>query len=248
VGGSSEIVNFSEAYNTKIADTVDRKYDKFLVSGETAILMDSVTRKIIEINLSSLQLNKFDVGKEIENIVGMTNIGKKVFIYDGQYIWDLNKNKTADLGAEVFSKIINWNNSWYLLGQDGKIKKYSNSKVTDWTKSEATIYDKPVDMAIDGTIWVVSSEGKVLHYEGGMPVTWDQSTKIGSEKIVGISTTANSDGIAIVSDKKVYVFEKSSGKLISSHNFEKVGIVAGQMGNNSQIYVLGQDWKIYKVK
>ena len=247
-GGSSDVVSYSEVYNTKISDTVDQKYDKFLVSGETGILMDSTTRKVVEINLNSLQLNKFDVSKEILNIVGLMTVNKKIYVYDGQYIWDLNNNKTADLGEEIFSKIYNWNNSWYLLGQDGKIKKYSNNKVDDWTKSEATVNNLPVDMTIDGTIWVVSSEGKVWHYEGGKSVAWDQSARIWSEKIIGISTTANSDVIAVLSDKKVYVFEKSSGKLVASHNFEKVGIVAGQMGNNNQIYVLGQDQKIYKVK
>ena len=247
-GGSSDVVSYSEVYNTKISDTVDQKYDKFLVSGETGILMDSTTRKVVEINLNSLQLNKFDVSKEILNIVGLMTVNKKIYVYDGQYIWDLNNNKTADLGEEIFSKIYNWNNSWYLLGQDGKIKKYSNNKVDDWTKSEATVNNLSVDMTIDGTIWVVSSEGKVWHYEGGKSVAWDQSARIWSEKIIGISTTANSDVIAVLSDKKVYVFEKSSGKLVASHNFEKVGIVAGQMGNNNQIYVLGQDQKIYKVK
>jgi len=103
-------------------------------------------------------------------------------------------------------------------------------------------------MSIDGTVWVIDVNGNIFNYEKGLNKKWIPSIKFVNEKILGISTTIDSDTIAIFSDKKVYVFEKSGGKLIASHNFEKIGIIDAKMGNNKQIYVLGTDQKIYKVK
>lgn len=247
VNGSNEVVGFEEIYDTKIADTVDRKYDKMMIFGDNATLLDSNSRRIIDVNLISKAVIKFEIDKEILNIIDVAKINKNIFIYDGQNIWDLQKNK-VDLGTEVFTKIYNWNNSWYLLSQDGKIKKFSDNKISNWTTDSAILINKPVGITIDGTVWVTDSSGNVVNYEKGVNKKWVASIKFGSEKIIDITTTADSDKIAIISDKKVYVFGKSDGKLLAFYNFEKVGIVSAKMGNNSQIYVQGDDSKIYKVK
>jgi len=245
VSGSNEIGGFSDIYNAKSADVVDRSYDKMVVVGNEAVLGESKIGKIILVNLEQKNVSKFDVDQEITDLI---YANKKVYFYDGRNILDTTKNIIAQLGETVYSKIVGWNNSWYLLGQDGKISKFADNKVSAWTSESAKLIDKPVSMAIDGTVWVVDASGAVINYEKGVEKKWNPSIKITGEKVLGITTTADSTKIAIVSDKKVFVFEKNSGKLLATHNFEKIGIIGAKMGNNEVIYVLGNDQKIYKVK
>jgi hypothetical protein len=247
VSGSTDVVSFTEVYNTKTADATDRTYDKMALFGDESVLTETKTGKTIEVNLVSGQVSKFDFGVE-NKIIDIELVNKNIFIYDGRNISDINKNLVANVGNEVFSKVYSWNSTWYLLGQDGKIKKLISGKVTDWTVDGAELIDKPVSMTIDGTVWVISQTGQVINYEKGNIKKWNPSIKITENKIIGITTTAESSKVAVVSDKKIFVFEKSGGKLVASHNFEKIGIVESKMGNNDQIYVLGQDQKIYKVK
>lgn len=249
-GGSTEIVGFTEIYNTKSADVTDRIYDKMVVSGNEAVLAESKTGKLILVNLELGNVTKFDVGQEIIDLI---YANKKIYFYDGRNIFDVAKNKVADAGTTVYSKIINWNNSWYLLGQEGKISKLVDNKISSWTSDTAKLIDKPVSMAIDGTVWVFGQSGEVLNYEKGIEKKWTPSIEINpttgsGQVILGITTTADSTKIAVISDKKVYVFEKSSGKLLATHNFEKMGIVEAKMGVNELIFVLAKDQKIYKVK
>ncbi|MFA7301489.1 MAG: hypothetical protein WC069_04220 [Candidatus Shapirobacteria bacterium] len=246
--GSAEVAGHVEIYDTKIADTDNRRYDKFVIYGDEAILTDSNSRKIIQVNLISKNVNKFEIKPDIANMFDVTYFNKKIFVYDGKYLWDLNGNKEIILGDIIYSKLINWNKSWYLLGQEGKISKVIDNKITEWTTEESTKIDIPVAMTIDGTIWVVGRGGQVINYEKGKSKKWEPSLQITNEKIVGIATTGDSQKIAISSEKMVRLYEKSTGKLVTSHNFEKVGIVSAQMTNNDQIYVLGTDQKIYKVK
>ncbi len=248
ISGSTEVVGFSDIYNAKTADAVDRNYDKMAVSGNLAVLTEIKTGKIILVNLDSGKVDKFEVNKEITNIIDVIFANKNIFIYDGKDIWDIKNNKVAQIGDEVFTKVLNWNSSWYLLGQDGKIKKFNDNKISNWTSDSATLINKPVGMAIDATVWVVDGGGNVANYEKGINKKWASSINIANEKIIGITTTADSNKVAIISDKKVYIFEKNGGKLMATHNFEKIGIIEAKMGNNEQIYVLGQDQKIYKVK
>jgi len=245
VGGSTEVVGFTEVYNTKSADVADRNYDKMVVSGNEAILSESKTGKIILVNLDLGSVTKFDVGQEIVELI---YANKKIYFYDGRSILDTTKNKIADIGDIVFFKILNWNGSWYLLGQGGKISKLVGGKTSSWTSESTTLIDKPVDMVIDGTVWVVGINGDVQNYEKGVAKKWTPSIKISGEKVLGITTTADSAKVAIVTDKKIYIFEKLSGKLLATHNFEKIGIIQAKMASNDQIYVLGVDQKIYKVK
>ncbi len=247
VGGSNEVIGFEELYDTKIADIVDRKYDKMEVFGEVAILVDRVSKKIVELNLMTKQVKKYDIDAEITNIIDLSFANKKIYFYDGRNIFDISKNKIADVGEIVYSKIISWNNSWYLLGQDGKIGKLTDGKTSQWTTDSAKLIDKPISMAIDGTVWVTDVSGNVANYEKGVVKKWEPSIRI-NDNILGITTTANSTKIAVVSDKKVYVFEKNSGKLLATNNLEKVGIIDAKMGINDQIFVLAKDQKIYKVK
>jgi len=253
VGGSNDVISFTEIYDTKIADTVDRTYDKMIIANDEATVVESKNKKIVQINLSSGQVNRLEIDKEILDIVDVANINKKIYVYDGKNIWDSGKNKIADLEETVYSKIISWNKSWYLLGQDGKISKFTDNKVSVWTSEAAKLIDKPVGMAIDGTIWVVGQNGEVINYEKGVEKKWVPSITINpstgsGQAVLGITTTADSSKIAIVSDKKVYVFEKSSGKLVATNSFEKVGIIDAKMGTSDQIFVLAKDQKIYKVK
>lgn len=245
VSGSTEVVGFTEIYNAKSADVTDRNYDKMVVSGNEAVLAEGKTGKIILINLDLGSVTKFDVGQEIIDLI-YTN--KKIYFYDGRSIIDSSKNKVAELGDIVYLKIMNWNSGWYLLGQEGKISKFVDNKVSAWTSGSVKLIDKPVSMTIDGTVWVVDGDGNVMNYEKGLEKKWSPSLKIVGEKVLGITTTADSTKISIISDKKVFVFEKTTGKLLATHNFEKIGIIEAKMGNNEQIYVLGSDLKIYKVK
>jgi hypothetical protein len=248
--GSNEIVSFEEIYNAKTADATDRNYDKIVVTGDDAVLVESNTKKIIKVNLISGQVSKTEINLEINNIIDISLVNKNIYVYDGQYIFMATNQaeKVANLESEVFLKIINWNNSWYLLGQEGKISKFNDNKISNWTLSGATLIDKPISMAIDGTVWVIDVNGNVINYEKGLNKKWTPSIKFVNEKIKGITTTIDSDTISVITDKKIYVFEKSGGKLLASHNFEKIGIIDAKMGSNKQIYVLGTDQKIYKVK
>lgn len=245
VGGSLEVTGFTDIYNTKSADIADRAYDKMTVVGNEAVIAESKTGKIILVNLDLGSVTKFDVGQQMVDIIFAN---KKVYFYDGISIFDSAKNKIVDTGSEVFVKIVSWNNSWYMLGQDGKISKVSDNKVGLWTGEKQRLIDKPVSMTIDGTVWVTDVNGNVINYEKGVEKKWSPSLKISGEKVLGITTTADSSKVAIITDKKVFVFDKISGELLATHNFEKIGIIEAKMGLNDQIYVLGQDQKIYKVK
>lgn len=248
VSGSSDVASFEEFYDTKIADTSDRKYLKINISGDVAVLTDIANRKIIQINLSSKQVIKHDINNAISNIVDVSLVNNKINIYDGKNILDLENNKITNDIDEVFVNTTNWNKSWYMLGQTGKIEKYSNGSATTWTNTAALLIDRPISMAIDGTVWVIGENREVLNYEKGIVKKWTPSLKINGEKVIGITTTAESNDVAIILDKKVLLFSKTNGKLMATYNFEKVGIIGGRMGNKNQIYILGNDQKIYKVK
>jgi hypothetical protein len=122
---------------------------------------------------------------------------------------------------------------------------------TAWIKSPITELADGISLAVDGTVFVLRSNGKILRFVSGRDVAWTQS-EVDPVMISAsdIWTSSDSSYVYVLDPvgQRVVVYEKDSGRLAAQyHSTAFTGLVDFAVDEtNKTIYLLGNG-NIYKI-
>ncbi len=120
----------------------------------------------------------------------------------------------------VFIAISSFLGKPYFLSKDGSIYSYFEKKLSLWIKNEEEKTDNAKSFAIDGSIFVLSNNGKITRYHKG------EKKEIISPKIVPSLSTA--EKIYTSAGENIFVLDSFNGRIVV---LDKKGEVVKQIVN-----------------
>lgn len=218
------------------------------INGFNGSKLASTNKKIFVLDQNEKNIIRLDVnGKNAEivakkdildNLVDIASYEDRLFTLNKDGIYEINssRNKVKDLdwGDSMFYL---YSANIYMVDRgNNKIYRFSgNSKTfgekTDWLAPgiEAD-FSKTIDMSIDGSIWTLSSTGKVTKFTNGNP------TSILMEGIVSPLDSPT----AIYTNEKlkyVYILDKNNGRVVvlEKNGKFKIQYVSDQIKNANDL-------------
>ena len=184
---------------------------------------------------------------------------KLCYLIDTQSLIVLEPKENANIDRYIIDKvgIINginpYNNKVYILGGNTIYQKFllSEDDPDIWIKDK-TVLSKPMDLAIDGNVYVLD-ENKVIKFYGGKKIAeYDTSDRVSE----GSDIEVDIRNLYILDRQKrtVYVFNKGTGEFVKeialTDEFDPSipeKIVIFEKDNTSSLYFLKNN-KIFKVE
>jgi len=237
-------------------------YSQLIIGSSDLILLDPTQGRIDSLGLENKNRTIVATGEQLKKATSICKINDKIYFADDQGI-SLVANKSisniiqfspASTAIRPLS-LQSWNQALYLLDSGTPtIWKYTpNSQGFDqgqvWLK-DVVFPPHPSSMAINGSVWVLFTDGQLVPYLHGQPESGYQSAPtIKLQNTNHLVTAPTTDILAFTdSDSLVYLFHKD-GQVIAKYNFGDIKIISLSLSEStSTLYVLGQDQKIYLIK
>lgn len=151
--------------------------DRMVSTGEMMFVLDSKNKNIIQVDVNGkgakIAANKDD----LDGLINIASYESRLFSVNNDGIYEItdSKNKIKDNPSSDSFFYVYSGNIYFLDKTANQIYRYAGSgktfaDKTDWLAPgiEAD-FSKVKDMTIDGSIWLISSTGKVTKFTNGNP-------------------------------------------------------------------------------
>lgn len=226
-------------------------------SGRETMVLDTSGKRFISLNLEEKTGDIVAGGEKLAQGKILVTTGTRTYVVDEEKIYQLNgRNIESLVDLDKEDKLVaggGWLGNLYLLDQANKqVWKYSSTSEglgskKAWLRIElGSSFDNLTDMAIDGDIWLLTKEGKIIRLTSGKKGEFNQElpSGIGEAKFIAVAQ----EGETVVSwdeDKKmIWVFNKD-GTFVSRTPLKidtVKGIVLSSTGE--ELYLFTKD-KVY---
>jgi hypothetical protein len=181
----------------------------------------------------------------------------KPYLLTANSVYQIGSSATKLLDLSSQTNLVDfafWNGALYFLDPTNLsiLKSNPNSQgfsaPAAWLKGSAKLSGTPKSLAINGSIWVLSADGKVTPYLRGQPQSFS-NPEGNYQSADNLLTAVDTDLLVFVDQSKiVYVFNKS-GHSLGKYNFgdRQISDIALDE-KNRLVYVLCQDQKIYRLQ
>lgn len=188
---------------------------KLVSTAEDVFTFDEKEKNIIQLDIKGKNAKIVAKKDVLEGVINIASYEDRLFTLnnDGIYVIDNERKKVKDLdwGNSIFYV---YSGNIYLVDKtNNQIYRFSGNGSSFGNKTEwlapgiEADFSKVIDMSIDGSIWLLSSTGKVTRFTNGNP------TSITMDGIV----TPLSNPTAIYTNenlKYVYILDKSDGRVV----------------------------------
>jgi hypothetical protein len=140
--------------------------------------------------------------------------------------------------------------------QDGQVVRYnvsgsSISEETNWISSRSVSLDNAVSLAVDGTVFILMSDGTIARFASGGEVGWDAGlVEPPITNATKIWTSTESDFVYVLEPdtERVIVYEKESGDFIVQYRSDAFNNLSDFIvdENGYTIYLLA-DTRLYSI-
>lgn len=238
------------------------KGDDLDVSGKELIVFDKEKKTIYSLEIGGKKSAILVGGEELTDGKQVAAFLPKIFLLTKKGIFQFDK-ETKRLGLvieadENWGEIIDlraFGGNLYLLDKKGEIWKYPSIEIGFgasrlWLKGEKPDFSDALEMAIDGSVWVLKADGTILKYTQGAK---DHFVISGLDKPLNNPTSIFTDD----DQEKIYILDKGnsrvlvvdkSGEYNSQYIWSGIGEVNGLItSEEDKIILLLSGSKIYKI-
>lgn len=189
--------------------------NKLVSTGETMFVLDEREKNIIQLDINGKNAKIVAKKEVLDGVINIASYEDRLFTLNNDGIYEIDGNRTKIKDAEWTNPLFYlYSANIYLVDRsNNQILRYSGNGKTFGDKSEwlapgiETDFSKVIDMTIDGSIWLLSSSGKVTRFTNGNPVN------ITMDGIVAPLV----DPTAIYTNedlKYVYILDKNQGRVV----------------------------------
>lgn len=221
--------------------------NKLVSTGETMFVMDEKEKNIIKLSVTGKDAEIVAKKDILDGVVSISSYEDRLFTLNNDGIYEIDssklKIKDKDWNDPLFYL---YSANIYLVDKgDNKIYRFSGNGKIFGDKSEwlapgiEADFSKVIDMTIDGSIWLLSSSGKVTRFTNGNPTSITMN---------GIVTPLESPTAIYTNEdlKNVYVLDKENGRVVvmEKNGTFKVQYVSDQIKNTTDLVVSEKEGKI----
>jgi len=254
--GSDSSFSPESFYNTNhLGDNLN--FEKIIYSQDTLYLLDKTNNHLYSLGYPNKNQNLLYQSENNDNLIDLAINNQKIYL--------LNQNEVFEVSGEKLISRIKfdddvkpldfafWNNAVYVLDQSqNMIFKYPPnvsgfSSPQKWLKNNNQLDTNANSIAINGKIWILSSNGTIEPFDRGESVPFEISPPIDSTSTRNLSVTQQNDILVFHDESFVYVFKKD-GQGLAKYNFDNIQIVdLTIIEEENLIFVLGKNQEIYKI-
>ena len=250
--GSSDPTQNKEWYDTSlIINAPEYRYLTF--QNDTLYILDTKNGRLDQINTLEKSTKLYLQHPDLKDIKQLIVSNNQVLGLTAEGIVLITKDQVKSVLAASAVSAGLWNDLLYLLDTSANtIQKVTSSSsgfgtLTSWLKEGQAFPRLASSIAINGKIWVLSSDGTITPYLRGVKDSFKLSQPISSTNARNLVVGIDSDILAFIdNDNSVYVIQKNGvtqakytlGNKISSITLDE---------KNSALYALCSDQKIYKI-
>jgi len=196
--------------------------DQIFSTGEEVFVFDKTNRNVIQLDTNGKNAKKV-AGKDIlEGAEQLASYGERIFSLNTDGVYEIT-NKREKISTSDDEKEKDWGSSYFYLysGNIYLLDKSANmiyrfagnndsfSDKTEWLAPGIEVdFSKIIDISIDGSIWVLSSSGKVTKFTNGNPSVVLMKGIV--EEVSNPTAIYTNEKI-----KNVYILDKETGRVIA---------------------------------
>ncbi|EKE06390.1 MAG: hypothetical protein ACD_19C00014G0004 [uncultured bacterium] len=210
--------------------------NKLASTGEIMFVFDESEKNIVQVDVNGKNAKIVAKKDDLKDTKQIASYEDKLFLDKLDGVYEIDSNSLFYLYSANIYMIDRGNSQIYRFSGNGK----TFGDKTDWLAPgiEAD-FSKVIDMTIDGSIWLLSSSGKVTKFTNGNPINI-QMTGI-------VSPLENPTAIYTNEDNKyVYILDKNEGRVVvleKNGNF-KVQYLNDEIKNAADLVVSEKEGKI----
>ena len=233
--------------------------EKVSYSDGTVYVLDPKSKKIIDVVIENKKSKVFAAPSELGEVKDITSYFGRVFTLEEDGIYEIgeSRKKVVDEDWGTDSLVYAYSANLYVLDKKNSailrfvgLEKGFSSK-QDWLSSGTSAdFSNIISWAIDGSIWMISSDGEILRYSLGNKVTFNPKGSPYSEGAKYIYTSDDTGNLYLLfpQEKSIVVLTKDgdyvavyiSDKLTDTKEF----IVSEE---DKKMVILTQD-KLYSIE
>ena len=219
----------------------------FLLSGEQMIVLDKNQNSIYSLGLQDKKSTILAGGEKLNGLSLMADLGGALYALADEGVYKINKNPEVKIKKDEewgsFLGMAGFTGNLYLL-TSGEIWKYSLVDESfgvkqRWLK-EVTDLSQAVEMMIDGSVWVLRSDNRILKFTRGAK---DGFTLTGLTKPL-------SQTVAFYTDtdlKNLYLLDKGGSRVVvvsKTGEYQKEYLWSG-LGQANDLVVTSDEGQIF---
>lgn len=205
--------------------------DDLAFSGGNLFVLDKNGKRLVRIAIDTKKTETVAGPDQIVSPQKVAGYEKKVFVVEDSGVFEVGAKKTQVLedtwDGEILAHVFGGN--FYILEKGaGIIWRYPGDGTTFGTKQNwfgagvKPNLTNAVSMAIDGSIWVLNSDGKILKYAQGSPQAFNPAVTLTSADAIYTNEENNNVYILDAKGKRILVLAKD-GKYKAQYFSEKIG-------------------------
>jgi len=204
------------------------------------IIWDSTSKSLVKLEIPTKSAEVVAGGDELSGTKSISLWEDSAFLVGSDGIWKVNLakkdkakivQKDSEL-QEVFASGAFLGNVYLADKKTGQIWKYTPvpsgySDKIKYLKSD-TNFGNATSLTIDGSIWVLSSDGSILEFNQGNRVDFalsGLSENLSSKSIIFTEADAKNLYILDLDKSTIFVFDKT-GKYLSQYKIDKVSAIS----------------------
>lgn len=253
--GAIESDSLAQFYTTSLI-TSNPSYSSFALDQGTLYLLDKDNSRIDSLTTTDTPANQSISQDDLISQVKQLIVFKSdLYALTSDTLYKVKKTnwiKALDLSGLSIKSVQAWGSSLYLLSPSNIYKStlVNNSldELVSWLDSDQSIPIGVANLAIDGKIWILTTDAKIIPYLRGIKdnfkMTQSPQTDSASSLVVGTDL----DIIAFLSGSNVVMIYTKAGDLVSKYNFGDKNILEISLDESRQtIYLLSADKTIYRL-
>lgn len=224
---------------------------KLVSTGETIFVIDEKEKNIIRLDTNGKNANIVAKKDILEGVKEIASYEDRLFTLNDDGIYEVNETRNKLKDNEWSNPLLYlYSANIYLVDRDNnQILRYSGPPAgggktfgdkTDWLAPGIEVdFSKVIDMTIDGSIWLLSSSGKVTKFTNGNPINISMEGIV--EKLENPTAIYTNENL-----KYVYILDKEKGRVvvIEKNGKFKMQYVGDQIKNTTDLVADEENKKI----
>ena len=252
--GSTEFSNIDQLHDTSLI-TDDPSYSDILFDQGSLYLLDNTKNRIDQLTIQSKATKSISQDDQISQVIKTIVLKNDVYALTKDALYLVKKTnwqKSIDLTDLNISSIQVWASSMYFLSPSTIYKSslINNilSEPASWLEPDQVLPDNPISLAIDGKIWLLTKQAKIIPYLRGVQDNFKLTQAPQTDSASNLNIGVDSDLVIFLANpNSLFVYSKL-GDLLSKYNFDNKNILSISLDESTQtVYLLSSDQKIYKL-
>jgi hypothetical protein len=257
--GSADPTTKTSWYDTSLIINQPH-YSRLKISGDQLYLLDTTSGRLDALALIEKSTKNIAINDQLKSVTQISVLNNQVYGLSDSSVLSITKTAIKNIADLTkidppgsFTSLEFWNNSLYLIDSTNltiwrltpQADLYTSPSL--WLKNDPRLPSNPVSLAINGKVWVLSSNGKITSYLRGVEEKFTPSQTFTFTNAHDLTTGQDQETIAFVDgDHDVYVYQKN-GQTSGKYNFSQKILSLGFSDSQNALFVLTDDQKIYKI-